>query len=134
MRRDKDTTVGHPVIPSLIAAVASLFGCSQAQPPAAPASQVAEELEVSGFDPDGEPVIRTSQDGSITIVFEAMPPFFAEENGTEADFEKFEETMSQQLGLPVEREDREVFIIRKAPAGTAERIRQWLSTFHERAE
>lgn len=128
-RRKK--TRGRSLIASLLAGAASLFGCSKNDPPAAAPSRVSQELTVTGFDADGEPVVRVMDDGSINIVFEAMPPFFAEDNGTEAEFEKFEDVISKQIGLPVDREDREVFVIRNAPAGAAEQIKEWLATFHQ---
>ncbi len=70
-------------------------------------------------------------DGSIRIVFEPMPPNFAEDDGTEADFAEFENVISKKIGVPVIRKDREVFVIRDAPPGTGERLRDWLATFHD---
>lgn len=88
------------------------------------------ELRVSGFDPDGEPVISVDDDdGTVSIQFEAMPPFFAEDNGTEAEFEDFDKTMSDALGIVVRRDDRELFVIDTCDGETAKRVKIWLETF-----
>ncbi|HXT58244.1 MAG TPA: hypothetical protein VN699_06395 [Pirellulales bacterium] len=128
---DGNPTRRPSVVAAFIAAVASFVGCSKSEPPDAAPGRVSQGVKVTGFDADGEPVIQTLEDGSIRIVFEAMPPFFAEDNGTEADFEKFEDVMSKRIGLPVTREDREVFVIHNAPAGTAEQLKEWLERFHQ---
>jgi hypothetical protein len=98
--------------------------------PGASAVAVSQELKVAGFDRDGEPIIQVMHDGSIRIVFEAMPPNFAEDRGSESDFDEFEKVISEKMGLAVVREDREVFVIRNAPPGTAERIKAWLDSYH----
>ncbi len=117
---------------SLLASVLSLCGCGQpANPPAQgrPEATVTEEIPVSGFDADGEPVIRKRSDGSLWIHFEAMPPFFAEEDGTEAEFEDFESKLQDALGVPVRREDREVFVIANPGPDTAARAKAWLQGY-----
>jgi hypothetical protein len=121
----------RPLLAGLAAWLASLFGCARPDTPAASPDREARQLQVVGFDADGEPVIHVLADGTIRIVFEAMPPFFAEDGGTEADFAAFDAVISKAIGLPVLRDDREVFLVRNAPAGTAERIKQWLEAYHE---
>jgi hypothetical protein len=91
-----------------------------------------EEVSVSGFDADGEPVIRKHSDGSLWIHFEAMPPFFAEEDGTEAEFEDFESKLQEALGVRVRREDREVFVIANPGPDTAARAKAWLEGYRGR--
>jgi hypothetical protein len=88
-----------------------------------------EEIAVSGFDPDGEPVIKKWSDGSMWIHFEAMPPFFAEEDGTEAAFETFETQIQDAIGVPVIREDREVFVIPNPQPDTAAKAKAWLESY-----
>src|SRR5690349_366062 len=89
------------IVSSLIALVLAISGCSE---PAVPAKEPAkdaaknnagdptlvESIPVKGFDPDGEPVIKKWSDGTLQIHFEAMPPFFAEDQGTERQFDNFE--------------------------------------------
>jgi hypothetical protein len=119
----------------MVASVSSIFGCGK--PPAAPklgASKptVIEEISVSGFDRDGEPVIKKLSDGSISIHFEAMPPFFAEDEGTESNFENFDAKIQEALGVPVRRDDREVFVITDPKPDTAEKTKAWLEAFHKK--
>ena len=120
------------LIGSLIAAAVSIFGCGKpaASPEqATPEPGVIEQISVSGFDRDGEPVIKKWSDGSIWIHFDAMPPFFAEDEGTETDFEKFEVKIQQALGVPVRRDDREVFVIAEPEPDTAEKAKAWLEAY-----
>ena len=120
---------------SFMASLLSLCGCGQ---PAAPtndgtkAPTLVEEIAVDGFDPDGEPVIRKWSDGSLSIHFEAMPPFFAEDDGTEGDFEDFDRTMEDALGVSVDRDDREVFMIRSPAPDTIERAKAWLEGYRDK--
>ena len=125
------------LIGSLIASAVSIFGCGK--PPASPKQatpepKVIEQISVSGFDRDGEPVIKKWSDGSIWIHFEAMPPFFAEDEGTVADFENFEVKIQQALGVPVRRDDREVFVIAKPEPDTAEKAKAWLEAYRKKQQ
>jgi len=120
----------------MMVSVGSFFGCGK--PPAAPKEDatkptVIENISVSGFDREGEPVIKKWSDGSISIHFEAMPPFFAEDEGTESDFEKFEAKIQEALGVPVRRDDREVFIITNPKSDTAEKVKAWLETYRKKS-
>lgn len=120
------------LIGSFVASILSLSGCGQPGAPpkqAVPEPMVVEEVPVNGFDPDGEPVIKKWSDGSIWIHFEAMPPFFAEDAGTEADFEDFEKKVQDALGVPVRREDREAFIITDPEPDTAQKAKAWLEAY-----
>jgi hypothetical protein len=125
------------LIGSLIASAVSIFGCGKpaASPEqATPEPEVIEQISVSGFDRDGEPVLKKWSDGSIWIHFEAMPPFFAEDEGTEADFENFEVKIQQALGVPVRRDDREVFVIAKPEPDTAEKAKAWLEAYRKKEQ
>ncbi|HEX7449236.1 MAG TPA: hypothetical protein VF306_16905 [Pirellulales bacterium] len=65
-----------------------LAGCgaqNQARPAAnnpAPSAEatVVKTITVSGFDPDGEPEIKEMSDGALMLVFNFMPPSFAEDD------------------------------------------------------
>jgi len=117
-----------------LASLLSICGCGQ---PAPPPSQRADEpllieqIAVHGFDPDGEPVIKRWSDGTLWIHFEAMPPFFAEETNAESEFEAFELTIQEALGVDVRRDDREVFIITQPKADTAEKAKAWLEAYRK---
>lgn len=110
----------------------SLCGCGQTTPTSEPNGNsvtVVTESTIAGFDPDGEPVIRWMSDGSIQIHFEAMPPFFAEEDGVEADFDDFRVKIEAAAGCPVVQDDRELFILRSPNTDTAAKIKLWLETY-----
>nr|WP_271891256.1 hypothetical protein [Planctomicrobium sp.] len=128
MNEHKKTLVG-----SFLSAILSLCGCGNTPPSLSDVSEptLVEEMTVTGFDSDGEPVIKTWSDGSIRIHFEAMPPFFSEENGTESEFENFEERIQDALDVSVSRDDREVFVIQNPEPDTAEKAKAWLQAFRE---
>ena len=120
------------LIGSIIASMLSLCGCGRnTSPPAHDEPVLIEQIKVTGFDADGEPIIKKWSDGSLWIHFEAMPPFFAEDNGTESDFGTFELKVQDALGVPVVRDDREVFVIWNPTPDTAEKARSWLENFHK---
>jgi hypothetical protein len=119
----------------MMASAGSLSGCGKA--PAVPEQNaskpaVIETISVSGFDRDGEPVIKKWSDGTISIHFEAMPPFFAEDEGTESDFKTFEATIEDALGVPVRRDDRELFTITNPKPDTAEKAKAWLEAYRKK--
>jgi len=84
-------------------------------------------IPLTGFDPDGEPEIRQMADGSLHIVFNFMPPSWAEDDPT--PFDDFDQQLSRAIGLPVQWEDREVFRIEKPTGDTVARIRQFLASY-----
>jgi len=131
MSNDRKKTL----IGSLIASILSLCGCGKPDSlpkQGGPEPTLVEKILVTGFDSDGEPVIKKWSDGSIWIHFEAMPPFFAEDDGTEADFENFESKIQDALGVPVHRDDREVFIITNPKRDTAEKAKAWLEAYRKK--
>jgi hypothetical protein len=66
-------------------------------------------------------------DGSLSVVFNFMPPSFAEDN--EDEFADFDKQLEKAIGVPVLHEDREVFLVRKPANDTAERIRAFLEGY-----
>lgn len=92
-------------------------------------STVVKTTTVSGFDPEGEPEIREMSDGSLMVVFNFMPPSYAEEE--EAKYADFEKQLEQVIGVPVQREDREVFLIQKPQRGTTEKLKTFLEGYRE---
>ena len=119
---------------SMLASLLSICGCGQPSPPPnerADEPTLIEEIAVSGFDPDGEPVIKKWSDGTLSIHFEAMPPFFAEDDGTENEFEEFELKIQDAIGVAVLRDDREVFVIRQPTPDTAEKAKVWLQAYRK---
>jgi hypothetical protein len=84
-------------------------------------------ITLEGFDPEGEPEIRIMDNGSLELVFNFMPPTWAEEN-PEA-FDDFDVQLSEALDLEVLWEDRELFLIEEPAEDTVERIRQFLADY-----
>ena len=119
---------------SLLASLLSICGCGHPAPPSnQPADEptLIEEIAVNGFDPEGEPAIKKWSDGTLWIHFEAMPPFFAEDDKTENEFEAFELKIQDALGVDVLRDDREVFIIKQPNPDTAEKAKAWLEAYRK---
>ena len=114
-----------------------LSGCSQ-QPPAKSTGNeaatmnqatVVKTIAVSGFDPDGEPEIREMSDGTLAVLFNFMPPSYAEDE--EAKYADFEKQIEQAVGVPVYREDRERFLLRNPQSDTAEKLKAFLESYRQ---
>ncbi len=84
-------------------------------------------IPLSGFDPDGEPEIRVMADGSLHVLFNFMPPSWAEDDPD--PFDDFDQQLAQAVGLPVTWEDRELFRIAQPANDTVERIRRFLASY-----
>ena len=93
---------------------------------------ILKRISVSGFDPEGEPEIRVMSDGTLFVVFNFMPPSFAENE--EARFADFDKQLEKALGLPVHWEDREFFLIRSPSNDTAEKARAFLEGYRKNRE
>jgi hypothetical protein len=94
--------------------------------------EVAKTMPVSGFDPEGEPEIRQMSDGSLHVVFNFMPPSFAEDD--ESKFADFDKQLEKAIGATVRWDDREVFVIRKPLTDTVARIKQFLEAYSKTFE
>ena len=121
----------------LVASAVILAGC-QGENPAKPdrkkgasmsPATVLRKIPVTGFDPDGEPEIRVMSDGTLFIVFNFMPPSFAEND--EKGFADFDKQLEKALGVPVHWEDREFFLIRNPANGTADKARVFLEGYRK---
>lgn len=86
-------------------------------------------ITLEGFDPEGEPEIRIMGNGSLELVFNFMPPTWAEEN-PEA-FDDFDVQLSEALDLEVLWEDREFFLIAEPKEDTVARIREFLEHYRD---
>jgi hypothetical protein len=86
-----------------------------------------EVIALAGFDPLGEPQIRVMADGSLYVVFNFMPPSWAEDDPDR--FDDFDKQLGKAVGLPVEWEDREFFRIARPAKDTIERVRQFLAAY-----
>ena len=93
-----------------------------------------QEIRLTGFDPEGEPLIRVMGDGSLYVVFEFMPPSDAPDEELEdlGSFRDFDKKMERAIGVPVIWEDREVFLIQKPKRDTIDRIRNFVEGYRKR--
>ncbi|TWU52044.1 hypothetical protein Poly59_36410 [Rubripirellula reticaptiva] len=96
-----------------------------------PNASIVREIAVVGFDVDAEPVIREMSDGSIWIHFEAMPPFFADDDPSSFDVQDFHDQLQSAAAAPVTHDDREVFAIAKPTPETANALKLWLETYRK---
>jgi len=90
-------------------------------------SDLVRIIPLSGFDPEGEPEVRLLADGSLSVVFNFMPPSWAEDNPD--SFDDFDRQLARAVGVPVAWEDREVFRIDRPAEDTVERLRQFLQSY-----
>jgi hypothetical protein len=89
-----------------------------------------EVVPLAGFDPDGEPEARVMADGSLYLVFDLMPPSWAEDAAEQ--FDNFDQQLTAVCGTAVHWEDREVFRIDRPAPDTIERVRSFLASYrHE---
>jgi hypothetical protein len=86
-----------------------------------------EVIPLTGFDPDGEPEIRVLADGSLYVVFNFMPPSWAED--APERFDDFDAQLARGAGVPVEWEDREFFRIARPAPDTVGRVRSFLGSY-----
>jgi hypothetical protein len=86
-----------------------------------------EVIPLAGFDPEGEPEIRLMADGSLYVVFNFMPPSWAEDDPD--PFDDFDRKFAQAVGVPVDWQDREFFRIERPAADTVRRIRKFLESY-----
>lgn len=84
-------------------------------------------IPLAGFDPDGEPEVRVMADGSLSVVFNFMPPSWAED--APERFDDFDRQLAAAVGVPVEWEDREFFRVPHPAANTVERVREFLASY-----
>jgi hypothetical protein len=116
---------------SLIAAILAMTALSSASVSwAANDDASPAPIAVQGFDSYGEPEIRNGKNGALEIMFNFMPPLNGSDDAnTHPIFETFENVLSKELGVEVQRDDRELFIIAKPAADTAARAKAFLETF-----
>jgi hypothetical protein len=91
--------------------------------------EATETITLEGFDSEGEPEIRIMDNGSLELVFNFMPPTWAEE--TPEAFDDFDVQLSEALDLEVLWEDRELFLIDEPTDDTVERIKQFLEHYRD---
>jgi len=87
-----------------------------------------QEIQLSGFDEMGEPVIQVMTDRSIHLQFKFMPPSDIDENGMEF-FDDFDVQLANAIGLSVIWDDQERFIIENSQPDTIDKIRHFIENY-----
>jgi hypothetical protein len=90
-----------------------------------------EEIELTGFDPEGEPVVRRTATGRLWLCVQFVPPSWAEEIDPSdrvglGPWHDFDKRLQRAIGVPVVWEDREWFRIDQPKPDTVEAIRAFL--------
>lgn len=87
-------------------------------------------IPINGFDSDGEPEIREFADGTVSIVFNFMPPLNGTDEGIENEiFENFDKELKRVLDVEVIWDDREVFFISEPQQDTVTKLKNYLESF-----
>jgi hypothetical protein len=90
-------------------------------------------IRLDGFDPEGEPEIRRSAGGGLWLVFNFMPPSWADEEGPGLGrWAGFDRELERAVGTPVVWEDREVFRIDRPRGDMVGAIRRFLAEYQRR--
>ena len=89
--------------------------------------ELVEVIRLEGFDPNGEPQVRRMAGGSLYVVFEFMPPSWAED--APERFDDFDRQLAGAAGVLVVWDDREVFVIGNPATDTVERVREFLGSY-----
>jgi hypothetical protein len=85
-------------------------------------------VQLSGFDPAGEPELHIMANDELRLVFNFMPPSNCEDGRA---YETFDQVLSQAIGVAVEWEDREVFRIQSPKADTVQRIAAFVASYRK---
>src|SRR5262249_3878615 len=64
-----------------------------------PVDEVVRTITLTGFDPEGEPQVRVMGDGSLLVVFNFMPPSWAEDETDLGPFKDFDRQMERAIGF-----------------------------------
>jgi hypothetical protein len=94
--------------------------------------EIKETIKLSGFDLEGEPVIRVMGDGSLLIVFNFMPPSFVPDGAGMGPFADFDKQLERAAGVPVVWDDREVFVIQKPKRDTVKKLQKFLEGYRKK--
>lgn len=99
-------------------------------------AEVLRTVQLTGFDPGGEPSIRVMSDGSLEVCFEFMPPSDVEQSGRSGlgDYATFDQELGAAVGARVVWEDREFFRIEDSLPVTLERAQAFIEGYRRRTE
>lgn len=91
------------------------------------AGRTIRTVTIEGFDPQGEPEIRVKSNGTLEVMFQFMPPSYAQTPQEQAQYDRFDQKLRSAVGAGVEWEDRECFIVQSAATIVLERLIAYLS-------
>ena len=83
---------------------------------------------VSGFDPDGEPVIYNMEDGTVRVVFYNLPPE-NHEDLKPINLGEFSKEFVTKIGLGMSHDDRDIFHIPKPNDNTVTDVKAYLESY-----
>ena len=95
-------------------------------------ADVRATVALAGFEPEAEPVLREMRDGSLLLVFAFIPPRVIAGEPAKArrfSLDTFGAKVGKAAGAPVVWDDKEIFVVQRPRADTAERIRKFLQGF-----
>jgi hypothetical protein len=88
-----------------------------------------EVIIIKGFDPAGEPTISVQTDGSLQVAFNFMPPSYMDNPDDLGVFSRFDAEMQAFIGVPVQWDDREIFVISAPKKDTIKKITEFLQAY-----
>jgi hypothetical protein len=99
-----------------------------------PVEEAVETIQLSGYDPQGEPSIRRTAQGRLWLCIELMPPSWApeEERLELGRWQYFAKDMERAIGVRVVWEDREWFRIDRPERDTVYLIQRFLCDIRRR--
>ena len=90
--------------------------------------RIVRATAIPGFDQQGDPLIYELADGTVRIVFLALPPVeFLKDR--EFDMDEFGGGLIQQIGGGIQWDDREVFYIPNPPADCVDSIVDYVTRY-----
>lgn len=88
-----------------------------------------EKIPMHGFDPAGEPVLKFGNDAKCRLVFEYMPPSYVADRSDLGSFSDFDEQLAAAIGVDVDWEDRNTFVLNTVEAETMLKLMDFLKNY-----
>lgn len=86
-----------------------------------------KEITLSGFDPEGEPVLRLTAAGRLWLGMSLFPPSWAEGEDAAEPWADFDRRLERAIGTAVRWEDREWFRIDQPAPDTVAAVERFLA-------
>lgn len=112
------------------ASLAVLVGCDSGRPDAVEPATETESVELVGFDPGQEPVLRTMSDGTMEVRFNRLPPNAASGDGAPIGaYGEVDRDLAEAIGTEVEWPERRMLLIPNPADDTADRVKTFFETY-----